>query len=387
MGGAEPRAERHSNAGIYVHLPFCPYICPYCDFAKWPHRRSAATRYLNALRAELARETARPAGSIFLGGGTPNTYPATEIAALLHSLREKFPSEEQQHEITIELNPELVQAGDFAIYRAAGVNRVSIGVQSFVAGEIQTLGRRHTPAEVARAVAAARAPGMRSVSLDLIFAVPGQTARSWRDSLLAAVELGVDHISTYGLTVEEGTPYASWQQREPSAFFDDTQEAEFYEIAIETLERAGFEHYEISNFAKPGHRSVHNANYWENGEYVGLGVGAASYRDGVRSVHTRELTAYLDAVESASAIPSESERLEGPRRAGEAAMLALRTAQGVSFARFKERYDLDFLEFYAPVVQRLVDDGLLVVDEERARLTKRGRFVANDVCGAFVTFA
>ncbi len=201
------------------------------------------------------------------------------------------------------------------------------------------------------------------------------------------MSLGVDHISTYGLTIEAGTPYERWHEREPRAFFDDTDEAELYEIAIELLERGGFEHYEISNFGKPGHASAHNANYWANGEYVGLGVGAASYRGGVRSVHTRELEAYVDAALGGRPIPGEAEQLEGPHRAGEAVMLALRTAQGVCLKSFKERYGLDFLHFYAPVIERYESLGLLERDATHARLTRRGRFVANDVCAAFVTFA
>jgi oxygen-independent coproporphyrinogen-3 oxidase len=160
-----------------------------------------------------------------------------------------------------------------------------------------------------------------------------------------------------------------------------------YEIAILTLEQAGYEQYEISNFARAGHRSAHNANYWANGEYVGLGVGAASYIGGVRSVHTRDLETYIAAAFEGREIPSESERLEGAQRAGEAVMLALRTAQGVSLQAFKERYGLDFLQFYAPVVERYRADGLLEIDETHARLTRHGRFVANDVCAAFVTFA
>ncbi|HEY8314774.1 MAG TPA: radical SAM family heme chaperone HemW [Candidatus Baltobacteraceae bacterium] len=372
--------------GVYVHLPFCPYICPYCDFAKWPHRRSAATRYLAALRHEIDAQPPQLAGSIFFGGGTPNTYDAVEIGALVERLKAIFGSGRGQ-ERTIELNPELVRSDDMPLYVKAGIDRVSIGVQSFDVGEIRTLGRGHAPEDVRRVVRAARAAGIRSVSLDLMFAVPGQTAASWTASLQAALDLDVDHVSTYGLTIEEGTPYALWQRREPQAFFDDGREADLYEIAIRTLESAGFEHYEISNFAKPGHRSVHNANYWENGDYVGLGVGAASYRDGLRSVHTRDLAAYLEAIEDGRPVPSESERLIGAKRAGEAVMLALRTAQGVSLTNFKQRYSLDFLAFYDPVVRRFVADGLLAVDDERAWLTERGRFLANDVCGAFVTFA
>lgn len=373
--------------GIYVHLPFCPYICPYCDFAKWPHRRSAAQRYLQALHAEIDRRAdGRSHETVFLGGGTPNTYAADDIARLLTHIRERFPGPAER-ETTIEVNPELVRAEDLPVYVRAGVNRISVGVQSFVPQEIATLGRRHTFEDVQRVVRAARSASLQSVSVDLIFAVPGQTARSWRSSLQAALDLNVDHISTYGLTIEAGTPYEKWHEREPRAFFDDAMEADLYEIAIEMLEGAGFEHYEISNFARPGHRSKHNANYWANGEYVGLGVGAASYLEGVRAVHTRDLETYVSAVLEGREIPVESEKLEGPQRAGEAVMLALRTAQGVSLPAFKERYGLDFLDFYAPIVERYRADGLLEVDAGHVRLTRRGRFVANDVCAAFVTFA
>jgi len=369
--------------GVYVHLPFCPYLCPYCDFAKWPLRETAAGRYLDALYAELGLERRAPAATIYLGGGTPNAYDRAAIATLIARLRERFPG---THEVSIEVNPELVRDGDLAAYREAGITRLSIGVQSFEPAEIQTLGRRHTVDEIERVVAQARAAQMESVSLDLIFAVPGQTPESWRRTLRAAVELEVDHCSAYGLTVEEGTPYAAWRAREPGAFFDDSQEAELYAIAIEMLEAAGYQQYEISNFARPGHRCAHNLNYWANGEYVGLGVGAASYRDGVRSVHTRALDEYVAAALERRVIPSEAERLEGRKRAGEAMMLALRTAQGVGLSEFKERYGIDVMEDYAPIVTRYAQTGLLERIGDSVRLTQRGRFFANDVCGAFLTF-
>jgi oxygen-independent coproporphyrinogen III oxidase len=372
--------------GIYVHLPFCPYICPYCDFAKWPMRKSAAEAYMAALERQIDACEREEAGSIFLGGGTPNTYDAQRIRALIARLQERFPSNGKPQEITIECNPELVGEGDAQQYAAAGINRISIGVQSFDSAEIHTLGRRHTTGDIERAVTRARNSGIRSISLDLIFGVPGQTPRTWRASLETAIGLGVDHISTYGLTIEEGTPFAAWHEREPSAFANEDAEAELYEIAIDTLETAGFEQYEISNFARPGHRSVHNANYWANGEYIGLGVGAASYRNGERSVATRSLERYIQAVQAGFSVPAEAERLEGSKRVGEAIMLALRTAQGVSLAGFKERYGVDVLERYAPVVAAYRDAGMLEIEGPAMRLTRRGRFVANDVCGAFVTF-
>jgi len=237
--------------------------------------------------------------------------------------------------------------------------------------------------DVERVVRGAREADLR-VSLDLMFAAPGQTPASWKHSLDAAIALEVDHISTYGLTIEPNTPYERWQAREPAAFFDYTREAVLYDIAIETLERAGYEHYEISNFARPGHRCAHNENYWENGEYLGFGVGAASYMGGVRSVHTRALNEYVDAALGGAEIPGESECLEGAQRLGEAIMLALRTTQGVALGDFKERYEIDIVKWYGAVIDQYVSDGLLVVDGQRMQLTRRGRFLANDICAAFV---
>jgi oxygen-independent coproporphyrinogen-3 oxidase len=259
-------------------------------------------------------------------------------------------------------------------------------VQSFEAAEIVTLGRKHTPDMVRDAVRRARADRIGSVSIDLIFGVPGQTPDSWSRSLDAAIALGVDHVSTYGLTVEEGTPYAEWFAREPKAFCDEGLEADLYGMAMTRLADAGFEQYEISNFAKPGHRCAHNENYWANGDYVGLGVGAASYREGERFVHTRELDLYVATALAGETIPSERERLEGARRAGEAAMLALRTEQGVRLDAFKMRYGIDPLEHYAAAIARFTEAGLLETTGDRLRLTRAGRFLANDVCGAFIPF-
>ncbi len=369
--------------GVYVHLPFCPYLCPYCDFAKWPLRAGGARDYLDALYAEINRELPAWAATIYLGGGTPNAYDALTIANVLARVRERFRG---AREVSIELNPELVRAGDLRAYRRAGITRVSIGVQSFEPNEIRTLGRKHTVAQIEDVVEQARAARLQSVSLDLIFAVPGQTPASWRMTLRAAIALEVDHISAYGLTIEDGTPYAVWHAREPGAFFDDEREAELYAIAIEMLQDAGYEQYEISNFARNGHRCAHNLNYWANGEYVGLGVGAASYRQGLRSVHTRSLEEYVAAARRDEPIPSEAERLEGRKRTGEALMLALRTAQGVGLSKFKERYGIDVMAEYATVVARFSQMGLLEHVGDTMRLTPRGRFLANDVCGAFITF-
>ena len=371
------------SAGVYVHLPFCPYICPYCDFAKWAWDDARADEYLRALRAELAAAPPVRARTLFFGGGTPTTYEPGVIAALIDDVRARF-ALPADAEITAEANPDPSLSERLAALRRAGVNRLSIGVQSFVPAELRVLGRRHTAADVERAVRAARGVGFANLSVDLIFGVPGQTETSWSASLDAAVALGVEHISCYGLTIEAGTPYAAWFAREPGAFAGENREAAMYALAIERLRAAGFEQYEISNWARPGFRSQHNAIYWANDWYLGLGVGAASYLGGVRSTHTRELAEYCSAALGGGPIPGESERLEGPARAGEAIMLALRTADGVDVDAFRERYGFDVNERYREVVGDLVAAGVLSADARQLRLTERGRFVANDVCGAFL---
>ena len=371
------------TAAIYVHWAFCPYVCPYCDFAKWAYDERAAALYVSALEAEIARAPALAATTVFYGGGTPNAYAAAELVRVLGLLRLRFGVNEGA-EVSAEVNPDRDLTGDFAALRAGGFNRLSIGAQSLEAAELIILGRRHTADDVAETVRRARAAGFGNVNVDLMFGVPGQTDASWARSLDAVVALGVEHVSTYGLTIEEGTPYARWQARDPAAFADDEREARLYELAIERAGSAGFEHYEISNFARPGFRCEHNANYWRNGAYLGLGVGAASYLGGVRSTHTRDRAEYEAAALAGRAIPGDSEELTGDARAGEAIMLALRTTEGVDAGTFRERYGVDVFTHYAPIIAEYAAAGLLVADDRSVRLTTRGRFLANDVCGAFL---
>jgi len=374
-------------AAIYVHWAFCPYICPYCDFAKWAYDERAAERYLRALEAEIARAPVPAAvTTVFYGGGTPNAYAPPALVGVLDLLRERF-GVRAGAEVSIEVNPDRELTVGFEVLRAAGINRMSIGAQSFEAAELRTLGRRHGGADVVETVRRARSAGFANVNVDLMFGVPGQTAASWERSLDAALALGIEHVSTYGLTIEEGTPYARWQVREPALFADDEREAQMYALAIEKLTAAGFEHYEISNFARPGFRCEHNANYWRNGAYLGLGAGAASYLGGVRSTHTRDRAAYEAAALAGEAIPGDSEELMGDARTGEAVMLALRTSEGVDAGTFRERYGIDVFTHYAPIIAEYAAAGLLVADERSVRLTARGRFVANDVCGAFLARA
>jgi oxygen-independent coproporphyrinogen-3 oxidase len=371
------------QAAIYVHWAFCPYVCPYCDFAKWALDEPAAEGYVRAVEAEIGAAPAIAATTVFFGGGTPNVHAPAVLTRTLDRLRERF-AVRGDAEISIEANPDRNLTAGLQALRSGGFNRLSIGVQSFDAAELRVLGRRHDAADVVEGVRRARAAGFRNVSVDLMFGVPGQTEASWVRSLESAIALDVEHVSTYGLTIEDGTPYARWQAREPAAFADDRLEARLYAVAIEKLTAAGFEHYEISNFARPGFRCVHNVNYWRNGAYLGIGVGAASYLGGVRSTHTRDRPAYEAAALAGLPIPGESEELTGNARTGEAVMLALRTSEGVDVEWFRERYGIDVFTHYAPIIADYAAAGLLLADERSVRLTMRGRFVANDVCGAFL---
>jgi len=332
---------------------------------------------------EIKTAEASQASTIFLGGGTPNTYAPAAIAELVVLARTRFQLPPHA-EVSIECNPDLALCEGFAAYRDAGITRISFGVQSFVPQELKTLGRRHTAADVAEAVRRARAANFTNISIDLIFGTPGQTLDSLDRSIDAALALDVPHLSAYGLTIEEGTPYATWRLREPQLFDDDTKEAELYARIIERFAVAGYEQYELSNFARTGFRSQHNAQYWNNDDYLGFGLGAASYRDGIRSVRTKEYQSYVEAIEGSRDVPCESEQLDHEARVGEAIMLALRRKEGVDVRSFAARYQVDVLSAYADVIAGWQNDGLLEVDVDGIRLTAAGRFLANDVCAAFL---
>jgi oxygen-independent coproporphyrinogen-3 oxidase len=373
-------------AGCYVHLPFCDRICPYCDFAVVRYDRRRAIRYIAALEQEIAGAEAPrwPVRTIFFGGGTPSALEADQIARVLQSIFARFDVVPGDVECSLEANPSR-NAHDLAGWRAAGVTRLSVGVQSFDDGELHRLGRDHSAEQAISFVRAARGIGYASVSVDLIAGTPGQTTDSFERSVRSAVELGVDHMSVYGLTVEAGTPYAAWQQREPSAFPDDDTVGEMLLLAHDVLSEAGFGHYELSNFAKPGHECNHNIGYWRQRDCIAFGMSAAGYEDGLRYRNAREFEAYCTALESGASARAEFERLDASSRVGEAAMLALRTADGIDNDDFRRRFSIDAVAVFAAARKKCSAAGLLETDERGARLTGRGRLLANDVCAEFLT--
>ena len=372
-------------AGCYVHLPFCDRICPYCDFAVVRYDRRRATRYIAALEREItsAAEPRMPVRTVFLGGGTPSALDAAQIAHVLQTIFAKFAIAPGGVECSLEANPSR-NAADLAAWRTAGVTRLSVGVQSLDDGELHRLGRDHSAQGAIEFVRAARETGFASVSVDLIAGAPGQTAESFARSLRRAVDLGVDHMSVYGLTVEQGTPYAAWQEREPSAFPDDDSVGEMLALAHDELVGAGYRHYEVSNFAKPGHECDHNIGYWRQRDCIAFGMSAAGYEDGMRYRNAREFEAYCAALESGASARAEFERLDLPARVGEAAMLALRTADGIDYDDFRRRFSIDAAAVFADARKKCSAAGLLEADKRGARLTGRGRLLANDVCAEFL---
>lgn len=386
LSGPAPYQNAADDAGgIYVHIPFCDRICPYCDFAVVRTRESAIDRYCAALHAEIERSTGPGrVRTVYFGGGTPSAIGPDRIAALAALLFEKFSIAPDSIECTLEANPSR-GAGDIRRWREAGINRLSVGVQSFDDAELHRLGRDHSSADARGFLRAARSAGFENISLDLIAGSPGQSFEGFRGSLRSAVATGVDHVSVYGLTIEAATPYAAWFAREPRAFPDDDLVAALLEEADTRLTAAGYLHYEISNFARPGFESAHNRGYWRQADCAAFGMSAAGYRDGVRYVNLRGFDAYCEAIEAHRSPIAERERLDFGRRVGEAAMLALRTSDGIIYNEFERRFGVDARAIFGAARKKCSAAGLLEENAAGARLSRRGRLLANSVCAEFLT--
>jgi oxygen-independent coproporphyrinogen-3 oxidase len=327
-----------SGFGIYVHVPFCSALCPYCDFAVVIGRADVHERYCEALVTEASGYRGTPeAGSLFVGGGTPTVLDPGLLRDTILRTREALPLADGA-EVTVEANPESVTEAGMRALVAAGVNRISIGAQSFAPHVLRELGRTHSAEQAANAVASARAATIENVSLDLIYGDPGESMQDWTNSVARALELGPDHISAYALTVEERTPFGKAVARGTMQEPEQDDLAAKYEIAGGMLEAAGYRHYEISNWARPGFESRHNLLYWTQGDYIGLGIGAHSHRDGVRWWNTRALTRYL--ADPAGARDGE-ERLGDTDRAEEWLSLRMRLVEGVRLAEATTRLGRD----------------------------------------------
>ncbi len=370
---------------LYVHVPFCRRLCGYCDFYSQVLDPGAVGPLVDAVLAELAAATCTggfAVDTIFVGGGTPTVLPADQLARLLAALRACAPGRDV--EFTVEANPATVTAEIADVLVGAGVNRVSVGAQSFNPDELKVLDRTHRPEQVSQTLATCRRAGIRRLSLDLIFGIPGQTLASWRQSLHAALKLEPEHMSCYGLTYEPGTLLRERLDAGAVLRVDPDLEADMYETTIDVLAAAGLAHYEISNFARPGAECRHNLRYWHNEPYVGLGPAAAGFIDEVRYQNVADTAAYVAAIQGARSPRVEEERLPPERRARETAMLEMRLTAGIDRRRFADRYGQDPAALFAAALEPHRADGLLVVDETGIRLTRRGLLLADTVIADFL---
>ena len=375
--------EQKMPLGLYIHIPFCAQKCAYCDFYSLPGAEGKMDEYVRAVSAHLAEVAPRAAqhsvDTIYFGGGTPSYLGPKRLKALLSSVQKHY-ALSADAEITLEANPD--SAGDWRVLRAlrrAGFNRISLGMQSAIEEELRAVGRIHTFEQVRAAVATARKAKLKNVSLDLIYGLPGQTMESFSSSLRAAVALEPEHISCYGLKLEEGTPlYAA---RDTFSAADDDLQADMYLFAVSFLQEAGFVQYEISNFARPGFESRHNLKYWTLSEYAGFGPGAHSDFGGVRYSFDRDLDAYINGALRGGQMPIECEDLPAWTRDTEYLMLTLRTVRGLDPRTFENTFRQRFAPFL-PLLERYEALGLAVRGTDSTwHFTPRGFLVSNTLIG------
>ena len=368
--------------GIYIHIPFCRSKCDYCDFYSLAGREDRMDSYQKALLAHI-KETAPlahdiPVDSIYIGGGTPSYYGSKRLKELLGVVHKLY-KVEKDAEVTVECNPDSVDLKSLKILRKAGVNRLSLGMQSANACELERIHRIHTPQQVDEAATAARKAGFTNLSLDLIYGLPGQTMDSWKATVEHALSLIPQHLSCYGLKVEAGTPLAA-RVAEGEILPDDDQQADLYLWTVGRLERAGYPQYEISNFAKPGFASRHNLRYWLTQPYIGFGPGAHSDFGGRRYSFVRDLDAYIQGVLQGGDIIDESEIIPKRERCGEYLMLRLRTVRGIAEQEYRSTYFMDF----APLQARLEEfraQGWAEETDGRWHFTPKGFLVSNQLIG------
>jgi oxygen-independent coproporphyrinogen-3 oxidase len=350
--------------GVYVHVPFCRHKCDYCAFATFTDKSHLVERYLRALRTEIERAAPSmpEASTIFVGGGTPSHVDASSLVSALDSIPRRGDAE-----FTVECNPDDVTVDLLRTYRSVGVNRVSLGMQSASRHVLVSLGRTHTPDNVARAVDAIAASGISTFNLDVIYGGAGESLDDWRATLQSVIALGAPHVSAYGLTVEAGTALADDAARHP----DDDDQADKYDAADDAFADAGLVNYEISNWARAGHECRHNAVYWSGGDYAGFGSAAHAHRAGRRSWNVRTPDRFVELIEAGRSAESSHEVLDDATRTLERLQLQLRTRDGVPTSALAAN-DVDEM---AELVQRVADPAR----GERLVLTRAGRLLANEV--------
>ncbi|QXW97563.1 radical SAM family heme chaperone HemW [Streptococcus rubneri] len=369
-------------SSAYVHIPFCTQICYYCDFSKVFIKNQPVDAYLEHLIQETRSYEIGKLRTLYIGGGTPTALSAQQLAYLLTELPKVMDLSEVE-EFTIEANPGDLDPDKIAVLKESQVNRVSLGVQTFDNKMLKKIGRSHQEQDIYDNIRHLKQAGFDNISIDLIYALPGQTMDQVKENVAKAIGLDIPHMSLYSLILENHTVFMNRMRRGKLPLPKEELEAEMFEYIIEELEKAGFEHYEISNFSKPGFESRHNLVYWDNAEYYGLGAGASGYVDGIRYKNHGPIRHYLEAVEAGKARITE-EHLTLEEKMEEELFLGLRKKTGVSKERFEEKFGISFDQRYGQVVASLTEQGLLVPDDKQVRMTKRGLFLGDTVAEKFI---
>ena len=369
-------------SSAYVHIPFCTQICYYCEFSKVFIKNQPVDAYLEHLIQETRSYEIGKLRTLYIGGGTPTALSAQQLAYLLTELPKVMDLSEVE-EFTIEANPGDLDPDKIAVLKKSQVNRVSLGVQTFDNKMLKKIGRSHQEQDIYDNIRHLKQAGFDNISIDLIYALPGQTMDQVKENVAKAIDLDIPHMSLYSLILENHTVFMNRMRRGKLPLPKEELEAEMFEYIIEELEKAGFEHYEISNFSKPGFESRHNLVYWDNAEYYGLGAGASGYVDGIRYKNHGPIRHYLEAVEAGKARITE-EHLTLEEKMEEELFLGLRKKTGVSKVRFEEKFGVSFDQRYGQVVANLTEQGLLVPDDKQVRMTKRGLFLGDTVAEKFI---
>lgn len=370
--------------GAYIHIPFCDHICAYCDFNKFFLKNQPVDHYLDALTQEMINYSELgPAQTVYIGGGTPTALNNRQLERLLDDVCRYFQADRVK-EFTVEANPENLTDEKLQLMKDHGVNRLSIGVQTFDDDLLRTIGRAHTAEEARAAVRRAQQAGFDNLTLDLMFALPGQTETSLRESIATALELDTPHISIYSLQVEPRTIFHNLMKKGELRLPGEDIEADMYGQILFELEKHGLRHYEISNFARPGYEGWHNSLYWSNEEYYGIGAGAHGYVQGMRYANAGPVKKYIDAVAQFGRGRSSAHEVSEDERIEEQLFLGLRMMRGVSIDMFARKFGRTLDSVYGDQIADLKKRGLLVEQDGRVRLTNRGIFLGNDVFEAFL---
>ena len=366
----------------YVHIPFCTQICYYCDFSKVFIKNQPVDSYLEHLLGEYRSYDIQKLRTLYIGGGTPTALSAPQLEVLLDGLTKNLDLSVLE-ELTIEANPGDLDEDKIAVLKNSAVNRVSLGVQTFDDKMLKKIGRSHLEKDIYENIDRLKIAGFDNISIDLIYALPGQTMEQVKDNVAKVIALDIPHMSLYSLILENHTVFMNRMRRGKLPLPKEELEAEMFEYIIAELERAGFEHYEISNFSKPGFESRHNLMYWDNAEYYGIGAGASGYVNGVRYKNHGPIRHYLKAVEEGNARITE-EHLTLREQMEEEMFLGLRKKSGVYMERFEEKFGQSFQELYGDIIKDLIQQGLMQVDGDRVRMTKRGLFLGDTVAERFI---